>query len=171
VSVADRIDFDDGVAPRPVAPTPVRPVAPAAPFNWKGIAPWAATVVLTLAFGGYVLWDRHNERPGPTPPTPVADYDPAFVPIGKQVRDRFARAFAEGYEDGTKVFEAGQTRSMMIETGKTAIGDARVKAFEEVATPALNKILDPEKAEDKITPDERKAFVRARRGISKGAMP
>ena len=151
---------------------PGRSVPPPSTPRWL---PWViggqAVVIVGLIAGG--LWWLHgaSDRPAPAPPSPVADYDPAFVPIGKQLRERFARDFAAGYEDGTKVFEAGQTRQQMIETGKTAIGDGRVKSFEEVAAPALNKIIDPEKAEDKITPEERRAFVRARRGITKGAMP
>jgi hypothetical protein len=171
VSVADRIDFDDGVAPRPVAPTPVRPVAPAAPFNWKGIAPWAATVLLALAFGGYVLWDRHDERPGPTPPTPVADYDAAFVPIGKDLAKAFAKDFAESYEAGTKLLAAGQSRQAAADTASHEFSTARQKTFDALASPALAKVIDPGKAEDKITPEERTALARARRGISKGAMP
>jgi ribosome modulation factor len=155
----------------PVTPPPPRPASTG--FPWGRYAPWGAVAALVLAFGSYVAWDRHEAKPGPapTPPAPVVDFDPAFVPVGKQLRDRLNRGFAKGYEDGTKVFEAGQSRSMMIETGKNAETEERVKAYEDVAVSALNKVIDPDKAEDKITPEERRALVRARRGISRGMMP
>jgi hypothetical protein len=118
---------------------------------------------------GVLGWEFYKGRPSPTPPTPVADYDPAFVPIGRQLAAKFGADYASAVEDGCKLLDSGQTRTMANETIAKAFSTNRQASFDAVATNALAGLVPASKTDKDITADDRAKIARAYRGLAKGA--
>lgn len=171
--IEDRLTFDDEPAPGPTpTPRPVPTPAPiptptpkASPSLWQA-APW---FVMTLVVAGVLGWEVYKGRtPSPTP-TPVADYDPAFVPIGKRLAAQFGGDYASAVEDGCKLLDSGQTRSMANETIAKAFSANRQSSFDSIATSALSGLVPASKSDKDLTSDDRAKIARAYRGLAKGA--
>lgn len=126
------------------------------------LAPWAMTAMLALALG-YVLLFHHGGRP-----TPDGGLDRRFVAIGKAHVARLGHEYADAWDDGAKLLDAGQPVATAIEAVARSWEANRVAGFDGVITPEFSKVLPQSKPEKDVTAAERAALARAWRGFSRG---
>lgn len=182
----DPYDLGGGLEAEPPSPPPrpdsrpipivIQPASPTIPGSlWSRVRGSLVPVLLVAAIVGLLsanLWQLWRDRaptPAPNPPTPIADYDPAFVPFGKAYAKALGPAFAKALEDGAKLLDAGQPRTPAEDTTQTAFKANREADFEKLIGPEIEKLSPTDVPDEKLTSEQNKALARAMRGLAKGA--
>jgi hypothetical protein len=155
-------------SPRPVGPAP-RPYVPAgAPSSRTWVYVVAVLALWLATVGALVYWLRPHPTPEPTPPSPVADYDPNFVPVGKRYAAQLGIDWGKSNEDIAKLHDAGQARAAAAGAGAERFKALREASYRSIVNPELEKVVARDAKDDSLTIDDHRKLARAYRGLLKG---
>src|SRR5262249_27491449 len=99
---------------------------------------------------------------------PDGAFDPRFVPIGQKYVPGLGKDYAEGWEDGAKILDAGQPIGTALDTVAKSWEANRTGHFRAMITPEFSKVVAEQKPEKDVTPEDRASLAKAWRGFAKG---
>ncbi len=165
----------------PVVPTPTIVLA-ARSSKLETVLHLLLTVLVSVVMSGATSIAMHGAAPVPTPaptpaPTPLPIPPPlplpvvpdsALVAIGKAQAAAMGPAYAEAWEDGAKLLDAGQPLSMALKQVGTSWSAGRLALFDASIQPALHKIVPEATKDADFTPAQRVALSAAWKSLAKG---
>jgi hypothetical protein len=164
----DRVPLDDGPAPAPRRrPAVPRPATVPAVVPAPALPRWVVALLIGLAVAAAVpsvlLIHQSWQKPAPAPPPRTG-----LVAVGRAYVPTLATTYADSWEDGAKLLDAGQPVGTALDTVATSWGPRLTAAYNASVTPAFEKVLPQSKDEKDVTPEEKRALAAAWREFARG---